>query len=1003
MAKRTSKTSENYTGEGKALVIVESPAKAKTINRYLGQEFVVKASMGHVRDLPKRGFGIDVDHDFKPEYEVLDTRRKVIAELKKLAEHASKVYLATDLDREGEAIAWHLWQALGVPADRVHRVIFNEITASAIQQAFAHPKEIDIDRVNAQQARRILDRIVGYELSPLLWKKIAKGLSAGRVQSVAVRLVVDREHEIRAFVPEEFWRLTAYLTPELQQADQLRDGWRKYVNQKKDRTRRSDLEWLAAHKGIRAELIEVAGKAFRPTSLEQAQQIAEALGWKVEKANRQPHRDYKDKGLEQVELIGHLGTGPQYAVRSIETKRTTTRPSAPFITATLQQSAATQLYSSTSKTMRVAQALYEGMDIGEDGPVGMITYMRTDSTNISAEAIGAVRGLIQDKFGQNYLPERPNTYKARSSAQEAHEAIRPTDVSRTPESLKGRLIGDHGKLYELIWQRFVASQMKPAEWDSTVAAITAETPQGQVTLKAGGRRLVFDGFLRVTGVDVADEQILPVLTENQPMAPLELEPIQHFTSPPPRYTEASLVKALEAEGIGRPSTYATIIQTIQARGYVEQKDRKFWASALGEVVTKKLLDHFPRIMDVKFTSQMESTLDSIEESHVDWVQVLREFYDPFKQNLEVAEREMPATRSEISSHTCPDCTKPLTYRWGKTGRFLGCTGYPECKFTCNVDREGNPVRAALTEHNCQRCEKPMILRSSRGKPFLGCSGYPECDFTMPCDETGMPLRKVQATEIKEICDECGLAMAVKFKGRNAFLGCSSYPTCRGTKPMPPGVYVEAPPKAPPEQSGINCPDCKRPMVIRKGKRGPFVACSGYPKCRKTIPMERLEQFKNGLPTPPAGVDGAAPAGDSAEADTNGAAKTSTTRNGKLVVESLDTPVSCPECGNRMELRPGRWGPFMACGAYPRCKGTARLKGKALEQAKEKMPAPPPKPKAEATDIACPECGSKMVIRMSRRGRFLGCGGYPKCRNTMEMPPELAEQVRKRLELESKGP
>jgi DNA topoisomerase I len=1003
MAKRTKSVSEAAAPEGKALVIVESPAKAKTINRYLGSEYIVKASMGHVRDLPKRGFGIDVDHDFRPEYELLDTRRKVIGELKKAAEHASEVYLATDLDREGEAIAWHLWQALGVPAERVHRVIFNEITSSAIQQAFSHPKQIDLDRVNAQQARRILDRIVGYELSPLLWKKIAKGLSAGRVQSVAVRLVVDREQEIRAFTPEEFWRLTTYLTPDMPQAENLRQQWHKHLDEhKNDRTRRGDLEWLAAHQGLRAELVEIEGKAFRPSSLEQARKVIEALGWNIEKVNRRPHADYADKKLEQIELVGRLdGAGPTYVVRSVETKRTTTRPSAPFITATLQQSAATQLYFSTSRTMRVAQALYEGMDIGEDGPVGLITYMRTDSTNLSAEALGAVRGFVADKFGQQYLPDHPNSYKSRTSAQEAHEAVRPTDVTRTPESLKGRLSGDHWKLYDLIWKRFVACQMKPAEWDATVATITAGTPVGQATLKAGGRRLAFDGFLRVTGVDIGGEQILPPLSQNQPLAPLEVEPTQHFTSPPPRYTEASLVKALEAEGIGRPSTYATIIQTIQDRGYVEQKDRKFWASALGEVVTKKLLEHFSQIMDVKFTSQMESTLDSIEESHVDWVKVLRDFYGPFKLNLEAAESQMQTARSEASGHNCPECQKPLVYRWGKTGRFLGCTGYPECKFTCNVDQEGNPVRQTVTEHPCQRCGKMMILRSSRGKPFLGCSDYPACDFTMPCDETGTPLRKVKAEEIHESCEDCGGPMAVKFKGRSAFLGCRNYPTCRGTKPLPAGVYVEPPPKAPLEQAGLNCPDCGRAMIIRKGKRGPFVACSGYPKCRKTMPMERLEEAKAAAAAKQAGQP--APATGAEDTPALAGAKVAgvtTSRTGKMVVESLDGPVSCPNCGSRMELRPGRWGPFMACGNYPRCKGTARLKGKALEQANESIPAPPPKPKAEPTDIACPECGSKMVIRMSRRGRFLGCSGYPKCRNTMEMPAELAEQIRKKLEAEA---
>ena len=1008
MAKRTKSSSGASTARGHPLVIVESPAKAKTINRYLGRDFVVKASMGHVRDLPKHGFGVDVDHDFRPDYEILSSRQKVIGDLKKFADQASEVYLATDLDREGEAIAWHLGQVLGLPPERTRRVIFNEITASAIRQAFARPKGIDTDKVNAQQARRILDRIVGYELSPLLWQKIAKGLSAGRVQSVAVRLVVEREQEIRAFEPQEFWRLTAYLTPDVADARAVRQAWQTYLAAKgRDRTRRSDLEWLAAHKAIRAELVDLAGQTFRPHSLEQAQQVAQVLGWRVEKINRRPHPDYRGKSLEQIELVGSVaGDGPQYLVRSVETKRAITRPAAPLITATLQQAAASQLYFSTSKTMRVAQALYEGMDIGEDGPVGLITYMRTDSTNLSADAVAAARDFIADKFGRPYLPERPNTYKARTNAQEAHEAIRPTDVARTPELLKGKLSGDHWKLYDLIWRRFVACQMKPAEWDSTVATITAQTSMGQATLKAGGRRLVFDGFLRVMGVDTGGEQILPPLSENQPLAAIELEPTQHFTSPPPRYTEASLVKALEAEGIGRPSTYATIIQTIQDRGYVEQKDRKFWATPLGELVTRKLLEHFPQVMDVKFTSHMESLLDAIEESHQDWVQVLREFYEPFKQSLEQAERQMQATRSETSPHECPQCGKPLVYRWSKTGRFLACTSYPKCQYTCNVDADGNPIRPATTDHACQRCGKPMALRSSRGRPFLGCSGYPECDFTMPCDEHGSPLRKVEADQIKEVCDECGSPMVVKFKGRSAFLGCGSYPNCRGTKPLPAGLYVEPPPKPPPEQAGLHCPDCGKPMVIRKGKRGPFVACSGYPKCRKTMPMDRLEALRSSeapAPATPAGdsavltpaataADAKAPAGDA-----SGAARISRTRNGKLVVESLDGAVGCPECGSRMQVRVGRWGPFMACPAYPRCKGTARLKGKALEQAKETAPPPKAKPKAEPTDILCPECGAKMMVRMSRRGRFLGCGGYPKCRHTMELPADLAEQIRKKHE------
>ncbi len=1028
MAKSRKQTSDGSNSGGKALVIVESPAKAKTINRYLGQDYVVRASMGHVRDLPPRGFGVDVDHDFRPQYEILSTRKKVIGELKKLAGHAPEVYLATDLDREGEAIAWHLWQALGLPAERVRRVIFNEITASAIQQAFAHPMDLDVDKVNAQQARRILDRIVGYELSPLLWQKIAKGLSAGRVQSVAVRLVVDREQQIRLFVPEEFWRLTGYLTPSLDKAESLRAAWQQYINEhKNDRTRKADLEWLAANGSIRAELIDVAGQAFRPSSVEEARQVAEALGWQIEKVNRQPHPDYAAKGKERVEIVGRLesAAGPQYLVRSIETKRTQTRPNAPFITATLQQAASTQ---------PVLQ--HEQDDADGPGPLRGDRYRRGRARR--PDHLYAYRFDESLRRGGRPLPDPGGrsiwtTVPAREAAdlqvadkrQEAHEAIRPTDVSRTPESLKGRLAGDQWKLYSLIWQRFVASQMKPAEWDSTVATITAETSVGQATLKAGGRRLVFDGFLRVTGVDTGGEQILPELSEQQQLAALEIEPTQHFTAPPPRYTEASLVKALEAEGIGRPSTYATIIQTIQDRGYVEQKDRKFWATDLGEVVTRKLLEHFPRVMDVKFTSHMEDLLDNIEESHLDWVKVLREFYDPFKQNLEQAERDMPVARGEVSEHECPECSKPLAYRWSKTGRFLACTGYPECKYTCNVDSEGKPVVRQTTDMACERCGKPMVLRSSRGKPFLGCSGYPGCDFTVPCDESGKPLRKVTPDEIKETCDDCGGPMAVKWKGRRAFLGCTNYPECRGVKPLPAAVYIEPPPKEPPQDAGLACPQCGRPMVIRKGKRGPFVACSGFPRCRKTMPMERLEEARAKAAAEPVAGESAADAeaGKQAPADSDakqpksagkrtssaassGDAETqpgvSKTRNGKLVVESLDVPVNCPDCGSPMQLRPGRWGPFMACTGYPKCKGTARLKGKALEQAKEAVPAPAPKPKPEPTDISCPECGARMVVRMSRRGRFLGCGAYPKCRHTMEMPADLAEQIRKRVEAESKA-
>jgi len=1022
--KQSSKTvPEASEAAGKALVIVESPAKAKTINRYLGRDFLVKASMGHVRDLPPKRFGVDVDQDFRPTYQILPSRRRVVEQLKKYAEKAREVYLATDLDREGEAIAWHLTQALALPDEKVRRVIFNEITESAIRQAFANPQKIDLDKVNAQQARRILDRIVGYELSPLLWQKIAKGLSAGRVQSVAVRLVVEREREIRRFVPEEYWRVYAYLTPAVDALERLREAWADYLKSQADqRSRKQDLQWLAEHESLRAELVEFAGEPFKPSDFEAVRDLLAALGWHLEDLRRSPHPDYADKGIEQVRVSGRIAAEkvPQFRVRSVQTRRTLTRPPAPFITATLQQAAATQLRFSASKTMRIAQALYEGMDIGEEGPVGLITYMRTDSTNLAAEAVKACRAFIEQNYGREYLPEKPNVFRSRSSAQEAHEAIRPTDVRRTPESLKGRLPADHWKLYELIWRRFVACQMRPAEWDATTVMIEADTAVGPAVFKATGRRLIFEGFLRVTGLEsTAGEQLLPDLREGGDVHLIDLEPVQHFTSPPPRYTEASLVKALEAEGIGRPSTYATIIQTIQQRGYVEQRDRKFYATPLGELVTDKLMEHFPKIMDIKFTSHMEDLLDKIEDAHLDWVSVLREFYEPFKESLEEAEQNMLPARSEPSPYKCPKCGKDLVYRWGRGSRFLACSGFPKCTYACDVDENGRPLAAEQAEHTCEKCGRPMVLRRSRGGYFLGCSGWPECDYTVPCDEHGNPLRKVSADEIHETCDECGSEMVVRWRGRRAFLGCSNYPKCKFTKPLPEGIYVE-PPASEVEEAGINCPDCGRPMVIRTGRRGKFVACSGYPRCRRTMSLEQLEAAKRSAAGGAGAQDDAAADLQSSEAASPGedgapaaeapedarvdsarasAARTSVSRNGKLVVETLDGPVYCPQCGREMRLRRGRWGPFLSCSAYPKCKTTARLKGQAIEQARA-MLGYTDAPKPEPTDIPCPACGANMVIRLGRRGRFLGCSKYPRCRQTMELPADLAAKFRQQNDQQS---
>ncbi|MFN0137720.1 MAG: type I DNA topoisomerase [Phycisphaerae bacterium] len=987
--------------EGKALVIVESPAKAKTINRYLGDDFVVRASMGHIRDLPEHDYGVDLTDNFRPTYEPVRGRSKVITELKKLAAEASEVYLATDRDREGEAIAWHLAETLNLPQDRTQRVIFNEITKSAIKEAFEHPHTLDLDRVNAQQARRILDRIVGFELSPLLWRKIAKGLSAGRVQSVAVRLIVDREREIRAFIPEESWKITAFVSGDKPAADRLRGEFKQFRGAP-ERTQKDVQAWLSDHGSFKTELADVVGKPFDAKDADAARAVVEALGMRVECIERKPWDEYKRLNLETAEIIGAFGGGANLRISELSTKRTQSRPPGPFTTASLQQQASTQLRLAASRTMRIAQDLYEGIDLHGEGPVGLITYMRTDSTNLSNEALGLARGYIKSEFGDRYLPEHANFFgKKAARAQEAHEAIRPTDPNRTPASLRKALTDDQFKLYDLIWRRFVACQMTPAEWDSTSVSVTCDTKLGPARFSGNGRKLVFDGFFKVAGVS-SEDQILPPLAEGQPVGLLDLEPKQQFTAPPARFTEASLVKTLEAEGIGRPSTYAAIIDTIQSRGYVDQVDRKFFPSALGEVVNDKLVEHFPEIMDVKFTSYMEDEFDKIEESHLDWVHVLHEFYDPFKEHLSRAGEEMEPARSSPSEVECPNCNAPMVYRWSKTGRFLACSKYPECKQTLNCDRDGKPLTAALG-HVCELCSKPLVLRQSRLGYFLGCSGYPECRNTVPADEQGNPKKLVPEEELTQPCPACNEGtMRVKFKARRAFLGCDKYPTCKNTGQIPAGVEVKRKPAPPPEDAGLPCDKCGRAMVLRDGKRGKFLACSGFPKCRNAKPAEKLDELKaahaakvaagDALPTPPSeGGSGRSftklKPGEKVESLGPPPAGFAWTRTGKPVVEVMpeEGALACAECSKPMELRRGRFGPFFSCGGFPRCKFVANLRGEAKKIAEERMPGPP-KAKPIMTEIPCDECGAPMQVRQGPRGKFLGCSAYPKCKTTGELPP-----------------
>jgi DNA topoisomerase-1 len=749
----------------KSLVIVESPAKAKTINHYLGSDFEVKASMGHIRDLPSKGLNIDLENNFEPTYDIMPGKKAVVSQLKAAAKKCDKLYLATDLDREGEAIAWHLAQILGVSEDRTYRVIFNAITKSAIQEAFAEPGRINLDKVMAQQARRVLDRIVGYEISPLLWKKVTRGLSAGRVQSVAVKIIVEREKEIRAFKPEEYWLIPAVFTTDLQ--GNYHQPWVDFMTPKtadgKAPTVEQQSKWLADHHAFEAELSRIGDGKFQVSNGEEAQKVF--------------------RELEHA----------QFKITDIETKESVSRAAPPFITSTLQQAAANRLGFTAKRTMAVAQQLYEGIDLGSMGSLGLITYMRTDSTYISGEALGEVRNFIQNQFGPKYVPEKPNFYADKKSAQQAHEAVRPTDVDLTPQDIKQHLNEEQYKLYDLIWRRFVACQMESARWNVTTLSITTPTSLGVATYKAAGRVLVFDGFNKVWPAGSTEQQ-LPPTQMGQPLATVDIKPEQHFTKPPARYTEASLVKALEKEGIGRPSTYAPIISTIQDRGYVEQREKKFHATDLGEVVTNKLNEYFPKIMDIAFTRQMEEQLDQIEDQHLDWVRVLRDFYGPFKANLDTANEEMKHAKAETtpSEYTCPDCGKPLVYKFGKSGRFLSCSAYPECKFASPCDKEGKMVQDEVSEHKGPNCGKPMVRKNGRFGAFLGCSDYPTCKTTLRLDKEGNPL----------------------------------------------------PPKPKPEATGVRCYKCKEgELVIRKSKRGPFLGCNRFPRCRTIVNAKALDRLK----------------------------------------------------------------------------------------------------------------------------------------------------------------
>jgi len=891
--KKTTRSKTKSKNNGKNLVIVESPAKAKTINRYLGKGYVVHASMGHVRDLPTSTMGIDLENNFEPTYRVLPNRRKLISQLSEIAKKTQTVYLATDLDREGEAIAWHLAKALKLADSRVRRVIFNEITKPAIRNAFENAHEIDMDKVNAQQARRILDRIVGYQLSPLLWKNVAKNLSAGRVQSVAVRLVVERERDIEVFIPKEHWNIAAILHAG-QKADAADAAYLKYeehckktakatadkAGQQLDRTDSSGISLGDVLKhpktGQSLEVIGIDDPSLlrvRTTPGGQCQigrktiDQADVKHTEISAKAKEPPLQIKDdvKKLKAVfekhqlfkaDLVEFDGQavdistdqhadqittaldGARYVITSLGTKAKRENPPPPFTTATLQRQAATRLSFTTKRTMNIAQQLYQGVELGGEGSVALITYMRTDSTHLAGQAVGAVRKHISEHFGEDYLPDKPRFYASSRKAQEAHEAIRPTDANRRPEDIKPFVSADQFKLYDQIWRRFVACQMQSATWSITEALVTASANQHAGIFKATGRQLVFPGFLAVlpNRMDGADA-MLPTLAKDRQLHAVRLNATEHFTQPPARFNEASLVRTLEAQGIGRPSTYAAIISTIQDRGYVQKRGAPFYPTDLGTVVTDKLTKHFPKVMDVKFTSHMEDQLDKIEEAHLDWVAVLEEFHGPFKEALEHASENMIKESGQKSEHLCKQCGKQMVYRWTKTGRFLACSGYPECKYSCSIDDQGMPVEkeVKVTEHKCPTCGKPMILRSSRFGPFLGCSGYPDCKVTLPCDKSGTILKKVKPDEVKDTCDQCGKQMVARRARGRSFLACQGYPTCKNTKSLPEGIAIDWPG---PELTDVKCEKCGKPMVIRRSRRGPFLGCSGYPKCRGTQTIKK---------------------------------------------------------------------------------------------------------------------------------------------------------------------
>jgi DNA topoisomerase-1 len=741
---------------GKPLLIVESPTKARTITRLLGERYTVLSSKGHVMDLPKSSLGVDVEHNFEPHYINIRGKEDVIRELKAAAKKAREIYLGSDPDREGEAIAWSIAQA--VDGNTAKRVRFHEITARGLEQAFAEPSVIDLHMVDSQKARRVLDRLVGYLASPLLWRVFSNSnLSAGRVQSVALRLLSEREREILAFKPEEYWLVDV------------------------------DLRTSAGER-FTARLMKCEGEDCRIPNQTEAERIRQDL-------------EHKDARFSVAE------------VRPAERRRS---PAAPFITSTLQQEAARNLHYTGKRTMRLAQQLFEGINLGNE-TVGLITYPRTDAFRVNADMIDAVRGRIGAQFGNDYLPDKPRFFKERKGSQGAHEAIRPTSVDRTPESVQSSLTPEQLKLYDLVYRRFIASQMADARYQTALVMVRAECPapkpecgRGNYVFQANAVKRLFPGFERVYG-EPEKEKVLPEMKPGEALALEKVKPEQHFTQPPPRYSEAALIKKLEVNGIGRPSTYATIVSTLDEREYIRRKEGKLFPTELGLKVNDLLIPRFGNVFEVGFTREMEKELDQVEVGKEEWQAVVRRFYEPFREDLTRAEKEF--------EEFCPKCGKPLMLKRGRYGAFLACSGYPECDY---IKKE----ELKMSDEKCPDCGKPLVEREGRFGKFLGCSGYPECKYIKrgATPGSGEPPKPIDGK-----CPECGKPLVEKQGRFGAFVGCSGYPQCR---------YIQKKERAAPTVLEEKCPECGKPLVERTGRYGKFVSCSGYPVCKYRPPKKK---------------------------------------------------------------------------------------------------------------------------------------------------------------------